>query len=97
MAVGTTKLPRDRWVHLALVYDGMRARLHLDGRVIAEAAHEIGFAPEVSPLTIGGRPGGGVPAIDTFAGRLDEIAVYDRALSAAEVQALADGFQAAVP
>jgi hypothetical protein len=97
MAISATRLRRDQWVHLALVYDGMRARLHADGRVVAEAAHELGFAPEITPLTIGGRPGGAVPAIDTFAGRLDEIAVYDRALTPAEVQALADGLQPAVP
>jgi hypothetical protein len=97
LAIGNTRLARDQWVHLALVYDGMRARLYADARLVAETTHDLGFAPEISPLTIGGRPGGGIPAIDTFAGRLDEIAVYDRALSPAEVKALADGFLPAVP
>jgi hypothetical protein len=67
--------------------------LFLDGRTAGAGAHQLGFAPEITPLLIGGSQGYGNSVTDPFAGQFDEIAVYSRALSAAEVRALAAGFQ----
>jgi Concanavalin A-like lectin/glucanases superfamily len=81
------------WHHVALVFDGTRpaderVQLYLDGaldRVAPEAAAEV--PPYTSALYVGNLPGGG----DRFTGRIDEVAIWRRALSAAEVSALYEG------
>jgi hypothetical protein len=93
---GGQPLPRDRWVHLALVHDDPQAsaRLYQDGDLIAQDESLLGFGPENAPLVVGGSQGSGPGAvIDPFAGAVDELAIYDRPLSVAEVQALAGGFR----
>jgi hypothetical protein len=89
-------LPSDRWIHLALVHDEARlsARLYQDGDLVAASVSLLGFAPEVTPLIIGGSQGASASSIiDPFAGTVDEVAVYDRPLNVAEVRALAAGYQ----
>jgi hypothetical protein len=93
LAPGVGTLPADRWVHLAFVYDRTHVFLYLNGRPAGAGSHQLGFAPEITPLLIGGSQGYGNTVIDPFTGQLDEIAVYARALSMAEVRALAAGFQ----
>ena len=95
---GSTALPADQWRHLALVLpdtngDGIitlsEARLYLDGQ--PEPASLAGSIDTVDtgdsfPLTLGGSlhaAGYG------FAGDLDDVRLYARALSAAEIAALA--------
>jgi hypothetical protein len=95
-ATSTQGLPRDRWVHLALVHDlrRLRAQLYMDGELAAQAVSPLALPPENSPLVIGGSQGASPGSvIDAFAGRLDEVALYDRPLTRAEVQALAAGFR----
>jgi hypothetical protein len=92
LAASAAALPADRWVHLAFVYDREHVFLYLDGRPAGAGAHQLGFAPELTPLLIGGSQGNGT-VVDPFAGQLDEIAVYARALKVPEVRALAAGFQ----
>jgi hypothetical protein len=97
-AEGTSQraLPADRWVHLALVHDEARlsARLYQDGDLVAASVSLLGFAPEVTPLIIGGSQGSSPSQIsDPFAGTLDDVVIYDRPLSLAEVRALAAGYQ----
>lgn len=72
--------PRPRaWVHLVVICDGGRLAVHLDNR--ASKAWD-GPPPRLGPLRLHGLDGE-----PTFEGRLDEIAVYDRALSAEEIEA----------
>ncbi|MBI5691604.1 MAG: LamG domain-containing protein [Verrucomicrobia bacterium] len=79
---GKTEIPRWTWHHAALVRDGTRVRLYLDGVLEAEAmAPTVGIAD----LMFGGRSDND----SNWEGRLDEIAVFPRALSAAEVARLA--------
>jgi hypothetical protein len=93
LAVSVVPLPADRWIHLAFVYDRARVLIYLDGRPAGGGAHQLGLAPELTPLLIGGSQGYGNSVTDPFAGQLDEIAVYARALSVPEVRALAAGFE----
>lgn len=89
----STTLERERWVHLALIYDRASARLYVNGQPAGAVAYQLGFAPEVTPLVIGAAAGGASSlALVPFAGRLDEIAVYDRPLAPAELRALATGY-----
>lgn len=87
-------IERGVWHHLALTWDGdvTTAMLYVDGRPVPiTVAGGIEEMPAVSGLSIGrsssylGRFLGG--AKGTFAGGVDEVRVWDRALSAAEVAA----------
>jgi hypothetical protein len=78
------------WHHVALVYDGslaqgVRSSLYVDGQLDAVGVeHAAQIEPYTSDLLIGDLPGGG----DHFVGLIDEVAVWTRALSPAEIQAV---------
>jgi hypothetical protein len=71
------------WTHLAATYDGTTLRLYVNG--VQAGSRAVSGAIQVSnrPLRIGGNSVWG----EWFAGRIDEVRIYRRALSAAEVQA----------
>ncbi len=75
--------------HVALTYDKTsgQALLYLDGGVVA--SKNLGsFTPQTSyNLYLGSRPGG-VAAAYSWAGQLDEVSLYSRVLSGAEVQSI---------
>ncbi len=81
---GPTALTLNTWTHLALTYDGAQMRLYVNGTQRASKA-VTGAAPNsTGALRIGGN---NVWKSEWFSGSLDELRVYNRALSAAEVQA----------
>ena len=81
---GKTKVPVSRWSHLATTYDGSYQRLYVNGSLIASRRVAAGrIASGSGPLRIGGDSLWG----KYFNGMIDEVRVYNRALSAAEIQA----------
>ena len=90
--------PRGVWTHLAGVYDGVVARLYVDGVEVASQPLTGTFAPDTTPVILGGNgnDASDVPT-ELFPGRLDEIMLYARALSAAEISQLAAGVLFPVP
>lgn len=84
--VGRTKIQRWTWCHVVFVRDGDQVRIHLNGEQQPEidtkspADLPAGF----DQLFLGGR----CDNQWNWEGRLDEIAVFDRALSATEIKAL---------
>jgi hypothetical protein len=72
-----------RWTHVAMTYDGSAIRTYLDGRLAGTRAQSGALQVSSHPLHFGGN------AVwrEWFAGRLDEVRIYDRALSTAEIQA----------
>ncbi|MFN8497212.1 MAG: LamG-like jellyroll fold domain-containing protein [Anaerolineae bacterium] len=76
------------WVHLAGVYDGFTWRLYRNGAEVARTTDSVGAVPVNADWAIGARAGGGERF---FKGGIDEAALFDRGLSAGEVQALMDG------
>ena len=80
----------DEWYHIAVVGDGTELRLYVDG----EAA-SFGGSPLAGDPTYGNSSflfnigGGGIwdTTGNQFTGALDEIAVWDKALTAAQIQA----------
>ncbi len=79
--------PTNRFVHLAATYDGQQAALYVDGRQVAATPAVGPLAESTVNVTAAGRPAG-APNAEFYAGLLDDILIYDRALSATEVRQL---------
>ena len=75
-------LPLNTWSHLAATYDGARMVLYVNGTQVASRAQTGQISSSTDPLTIGGNSGG-----ENFSGSIDEVRIYNRALSASEIQA----------
>jgi hypothetical protein len=82
-AVGTSRLPLNTWTHLAATYDGAQVRLYVNGVQAGSRAQTGSITVSTGPLRIGGN----AVWTEFFAGLIDEVRVYNRALSAAEIQA----------
>jgi chitodextrinase len=79
---GTTPSPVGSWTHLALTYDGSALRLYVNGVQAATLAASGTIQSSSSPLFIGGNQ----PYGEYFNGLIDDVRVYNRALSPAEIQ-----------
>ncbi len=79
----TSGPPLNQWSHLAMTYDGATMKLYLNGAQIASIAQTGLIATSTGALTIGGNTVWG----ENFQGRIDDVIVYNRALTLAEVQA----------
>jgi len=71
------------WHHVAGTVDGQNStKLYVDG-VLRESSHGNPLPAELSGIAIGARLGGG----DRLKGDIDEVSIWNRALSQAEIQA----------
>jgi hypothetical protein len=77
---GGTALVVNTWTHLAATFDGTMVRLYVNGVQVASQAQTTLLAPTTGTLQIGANAYG-----EFFAGRIDEMRIYNRALSAAEI------------
>jgi fibronectin type 3 domain-containing protein len=82
-AIGATALPVNAWTHLATTYDKVTLRLYINGVQVASTAAAGAIATSTNPLTIGGDATWG----QYFGGVIDEVRVYNVALTAAQIQA----------
>ena len=82
--------PLRTWIHLAETYDGSMARVYVDGALVKELALTGTFGADTTPLILGGN-GNANTVSELPPGRIEEIALYDRALPADEIQQLAAG------
>jgi hypothetical protein len=78
---GTAGLAVNTWTHLAATFDGAMVRLYVNGVQVASQAQSATLAPTTGTLEIGGDAYPG----EFFAGRIDEVRVYNRALTAAQI------------
>ncbi|HEY3181372.1 MAG TPA: LamG-like jellyroll fold domain-containing protein [Gaiellaceae bacterium] len=81
-AAATAPVAASAWTHLALAYDGVAVRLYVNGALAASQAASGTLAQSADPLRIGGD----VTWAEWFQGRIDDVRVYSRALTAAELQ-----------
>ena len=80
------------WVHLAGTYDGSQSRLYLNGAEIDSKPTSGVFVAEINPLILGGNGNGANRAVgEPVPGRLNEILLYKRALSAREIARIYNG------
>jgi chitodextrinase len=80
---GLSPIPVNAWTHLATTFDGATVRLFVNGVQVASQAQTAALAPTTATLQIGAD----AYPTEHFAGMIDEVRVYNRALSAAEIQA----------
>jgi hypothetical protein len=74
------------WVHVFATYDGSAIRAYVNGEEVGSAAAEGDLFINTDALTIGDY--GGYGGWTKFGGRIDDVRVYRRALSAQEVRLL---------
>jgi concanavalin A-like lectin/glucanase superfamily protein len=84
-ASGSPILPIGEWAHVAATFNGTSATFYFNAEATGQGDFSFGFDPEAA-LVFGACQGnGGNP----FNGALDEVRIYDRALSTFEVKHLA--------
>ncbi|MHA3773494.1 LamG-like jellyroll fold domain-containing protein [Verrucomicrobiota bacterium sgz303538] len=82
-APGSGALPLNSWTHLATTYDGTTLRLYVNGVLAGSRASGGAIRQSALPLRIGGNSVWG----EYFTGLIDEVRIYNRALTATEIQA----------
>jgi hypothetical protein len=82
-ADGSTQLPINTWSYLAATFDGATLRLYVNGVSVGSSTLSGSAAVSASALRIGGN----TVWNEFFQGRIDEVRIYNRALTAAEIQA----------
>jgi hypothetical protein len=80
---GPARLTVNTWTHLAATYDGTTLRLFVNGTQAATTALTGSIATSSSPLRIGGN----TIWSEWFSGLIDDVRVYNRALTQAQIQA----------
>ena len=85
---GTTSYPSDgtTWMHVAATYDGATIRLYVNGVQEGQLAASIAIATNNLALGIGAQPDG---TFGVLQGAMDDVLLYNTALTASEVAALA--------
>jgi hypothetical protein len=74
-------LALNTWTHLAATFDGAMVRLYVNGVQVASQAQTGALVTSANAMTIGNNIYG-----ERFAGRIDEVRVYNRALTPGEIQ-----------
>ena len=91
--VDTMAYPKRKWVHVVVTYDGSASTMYIDGKPVVTATFPKGkksLERIAHPVKIGGHGG-------YFKGGVDNLRLYNRAISAAEVEVLYAGRTAFKP
>jgi hypothetical protein len=85
IVLGDIVLSANRWYFLTATYDGSALRFYIDGTLRGTQAKSGGTIPNSGrEIWIGGNDVWG----EFLKGRIDEVRIYNRALSATEIQTL---------
>ena len=79
-AAGTAAAALNTWTHVATTYDGTNLRYYQNGVLVKTTAHSGAINVSTGVLHIGGDS-----SVDMFKGLIDEVRVYNTALSAAQI------------
>jgi hypothetical protein len=82
----TDYLNLDKWYNLVFTYDGTVSKLYINGVLVSSVTGTVTFSRNVTYLSIGASGNGNYPSY--FNGVIDEIRIYNRALSSDEVTGL---------
>jgi RHS repeat-associated protein len=78
-------LPLGTFHHIATTVDGLRVRIYVDGQLDADYLQMVTPFASSNPFQIGGIQNS---TEDHFQGVIDELSLYNRALTSAEIQAI---------
>ena len=78
---GKTEIPMRTWTHVVMVRQGRNVRIYLNGELEISGESPIQYSLEFETLHVGGRN----DKEFCFEGRIDEVAVYDRALTSDQI------------
>lgn len=84
-AGGGNELVPGTWTHLAMVHDGVKDYIYVNGVLANEKDSPGDLSNTVHPLGIGYDP---IDVANYFDGALDDVLIYETALSASEIAAL---------
>lgn len=85
-APAASALTVNTWAHLAVTYDGTTMRIYVNGTQVATRAQTGAMATSSNALKIGGNAIWG----EWYAGQVDEVRVFNRALTAVEITFIRD-------
>jgi len=84
-AIGTSELRDDQWHHVAGLWDGGNIKVYVDG--VLEKTSPWAYPPASTTNDLGiGKRLSGWGGFNYFLGTIDEVAIYDEALSGDEIQ-----------
>ena len=91
--ISPQSLADGQWHHVVGTYDGVDAKLYMDGWPVGKPGHKVGEIPHTDyDLTIGANrsnPDGALGQIGaSFNGMMDDVMMFNRALSDDEIQTL---------
>lgn len=84
LVTSNNQIPLNTFVHLAGTYDGAQVRLYVNGVLDASAALTGAIPTNNSPLRIGADSNG----LNQFNGLIDEVEIFNRALTQTEIQSI---------
>ena len=82
----TGALQLNTWYKLIYTYDGSQAKRYIGGKLVSTVTEGAAFTPNTSPLRIGKTGRTDYPYF--FNGIIDEIRIYNTALTASQVKTL---------
>lgn len=89
--VARTSLAVGQWRQVVGVYSGSAVTLYVNGSPVATTAITGPIGHSTAPLCIGAEPNASACISDFFDGRIDDVRIYNRALSPAEITQLFTG------
>jgi hypothetical protein len=83
-------VPAKTWFHLAVTYDGVNVVVYLNAAQVDSGALTGQFVPETNPVVLSGNTNAGSTG-ESVPGRLADVMLYSRALSAREITRIYQG------
>ena len=80
--IGATAIPIGQWTHIVGTHDGATGRIYVNGKQRGKTRVTRPLSRSAGPLLIGAAGGR-----RSFRGVIDEVRIYNRALSRAQVRA----------
>lgn len=90
-ALANVVVPLGTWTHLAVTHDGATARFYLNGSLVISRNLATTFRADTSKVVICGNQNDSSGSIqERWNGSVDDVQLYDRPLTAAEIAGLAE-------
>ncbi|MCP4358984.1 MAG: DUF11 domain-containing protein [Chloroflexi bacterium] len=83
----TYPFQQGQWYHIAMTWDGVNEALYVNGALVDSYARTVDTSITTQPLVIGSSQTNHTSHAEYFPGLMDEVRVYNRALTAVEVAA----------